>query len=221
MEEPLAEPASTRVRHVNAALKDSTLVRKRRQELIAAAVRVFMEKGFHATTVRDIGRAAGMTQGSIYNYVESKDDILYLVCDQIVSEYQDEARKALENSPDPVLRVQSAVRAVAEVMYRHQEEILLIYQDSHMLDGKSRRVILARVSEFIGMFESILTDAARELGVPMKNPHYAANILTFLPTMIALRRWSLKDAMTSSEVIEGMVDFLTRGLGFDAAPAAA
>jgi len=54
----------------------------------------------------------------------------------------------------------------------------------------------------------------------MKNPHYAANILTFLPTMIALRRWSLKDDMTSSEVIEGMVDFLTRGLGFDAAPAA-
>ena len=152
-----------------------------------------MEKGFHDTTVRDIGRAANMTQGSIYNYVESKDDILYLVCDQIVSEYQDEARKALENSPDPVVRVQSAVRAVAEVMYRHQEEILLIYQDSHMLDGKSRRVILARV----------------------ENPHYAANILTFLPTMIALRRWSLKNDMTPEAVIDGMVEFLTRGLGFE------
>lgn len=220
MEEPTAKSAS-RVRHVNAALKDTTLVRKRRQELIAAAVRVFMEKGFHDTTVRDIGRAAGMTQGSIYNYVESKDDILYLVCDQIVTEYQDEARKALENSPDPIVRVQSAVRAVAGVMYRHQEEILLIYQDSHMLDGKSRQVILARVSEFIGMFESILIDAARELGIPLKHPHYAANVLTFLPTMIALRRWSLKDEMTSTEIIEAMVDFLTRGLGFSTSPVAA
>jgi len=215
MDDPIGESAASRSRQVNAALKDSALVRKRRQELISAAVRVFMEKGFHDTTVRDIGRAAGMTQGSIYNYVESKDDILYLVCDQIVSEYQDETRKALENSPDPVVRVQSAVRAVAEVMYRHQEEILLIYQDSHMLDGKSRRVILARVEEFIGMFESILTDAARELGIPMKNPHYAANILTFLPTMIALRRWSLKSDMTRAEIIEGMVDFLSRGLGFN------
>jgi AcrR family transcriptional regulator len=215
MDDQASDHRATRSRQVNAALKDPALVRKRRQELIAAAVQVFMEKGFHDTTVRDIGRAANMTQGSIYNYVESKDDILYLVCDQIVSEYQDEARKALENSPDPVVRVQSAVRAVAEVMYRHQEEILLIYQDSHMLDGKSRRVILARVEEFIGMFETILIDAARELGVPMKNPHYAANILTFLPTMIALRRWSLKNDMTPEAIIEGMVEFLTRGLGFE------
>jgi len=215
MNDQASDHRTTKSRQVNAALKDPALVRQRRQELVAAAVRVFIEKGFHDTTVRDIGRAANMTQGSIYNYVESKDDILYLVCDQIVSEYQDEARKALENSPDPVVRVQSAVRAVAEVMHRHQEEILLIYQDSHMLDGKSRRVILARVEEFIGMFETILIDAARELRVPMKNPHYAANILTFLPTMIALRRWSLKSDMTPEAVIDGMVEFLTRGLGFE------
>jgi AcrR family transcriptional regulator len=215
MDDQASDKTKTRLRQVKAALKDPSLVRQRRQELIGAAVQVFMEKGFHDTTVRDIGRAANMTQGSIYNYVESKDDILYLVCDQIVSEYQQETRKALENSPDPVVRVQSAVRAIAEVMHRHQEEILLIYQDSHLLDGKSRRVILARVEEFIGMFETILIDAARELGIPMENAHFAANILTFLPTMIALRRWSLKDEMRPHSIIEGMVDFLSRGLGFE------
>ena len=46
--------------------------------------------------MRDIGRTAGMTQGTIYNYVTSKDDVLYLVCDRLVSEYQAETRKALE-----------------------------------------------------------------------------------------------------------------------------
>lgn len=212
----MARPKA-RARQVKAATKSPDLLRERRAALIAAAVRVFKEKGFHETTVRDIGRAADMTQGSIYNYVESKDDILYLVCDQIVSEYQDETRKALENSPDPVRRVRSAVRAVSEVMYRHQEAILLIYQDSHLLDGKSRRVILARVEEFIGMFESILTEAARELDVALPHAHFAANILTFLPTMIALRRWSLKKELSPAQVIDGMVDFLSRGLGFEGA----
>ncbi len=94
--------------------------------------------------MRDIGRAAGKTQGTIYSYVRSKDDILYLVCDRIVSECQEETRKALASSHDPAARIRSAVHAVCEVMYQHQEEILLIYQDSHLLEPRSLRVIPGR-----------------------------------------------------------------------------
>ncbi len=174
-----------------------------------------MEKGFHNATVRDIGRAANMTQGTIYNYVRSKDDILYLVCDRIVSEYNDQTRKAVEHARDPVSRVRAAVRAISEVMYRHRREILLIYQDSHLLEPRSLHVILARVEEFIGMFERIITDAARELKLRLPYPHLSANILTFLPVMIALRGWSLKDAVSPEDVVEEISDFVVRGLGFE------
>ena len=208
-------PARPRARPVKAASKDADLVRERRGLLVAAAVRVFKEKGFHETTVRDIGREAGMTQGTIYNYVGSKDDILYLVCDQIVSEYQEETRKALDNSADPHTRVRSAVRALCEGMVKRQDEVLLTYQNSHLLDARSRRVIFARVEEFVGMFQAILTDAARELGRPLPDPHFAANAITFFPTMLALRRWSLKARHRPSELTEWLVDFLVRGLGFD------
>jgi len=107
------------------------------------------------------------------------------------------------------------VRAISQVMYRHRREILLIYQDSHLLDKRSRRVILARVEEFIGMFERIITDAARELSVPLPYPHLSANMLTFLPVMIALRGWSLKNDVPSEEVIDEITAFIVRGLGFE------
>lgn len=204
-----------RGRQVKAATKDAALVRERRENLIAAAIRVFIDKGFHNASVRDIGRAAGMTQGTIYNYVRSKDDILYLVCDRIVAEYQEEARKALNMTSDPAERLRNAVRAVSEVMHRHQEEILLIYQDSHLLEPRSLRVILARVEEFIGMFESIIVDACQELGVAVPRPHLAANIVTFLPVMIALRRWSLHRGLTHEQIVDGITEFAVRGLGID------
>ena len=86
-----------RGRRIKTVTKSADLVRERRDSLINAASRVFIEKGFHNATVRDIGRAAGMTQGTIYNYVRSKDDILYMVCDRIVTEYQQQALNALEN----------------------------------------------------------------------------------------------------------------------------
>lgn len=207
-------PPTVRPRRIKTATKNEGLVRERRELLVQAAIGVFLEKGFHNATVRDIGRAAKMTQGTIYNYVQSKDDILYMVCDRIVSEYQDQAREAVNTSHGPTERVHSAVRAVSEVMYRHRREILLIYQDSHLLEPRSLRVILARVEEFIGMFERIITDAARELKIALPYPHFSANILTFLPVMIALRGWSLGKELTQVQVVDQISEFLVRGLGF-------
>jgi len=214
-QEKLDSRRTLQSRRIKTATKNPDRVRERRESLINAAIAVFIEKGFHNATVRDIGRAANMTQGTIYNYVSSKDDILYMVCDRIVAEYNEQTRRALDTSHDPVGRVRSAVRTISQVMYRHRREILLIYQDSHLLDKRSRRVILARVEEFIGMFERIITDAARELGVPLPHPHLSANILTFLPVMIALRGWSLKNDVPPEEVIEQITAFIVRGLGFE------
>ncbi len=214
-QEKLDSRRALQSRRIKTATKNPDRVRERRESLINAAIAVFIEKGFHNATVRDIGRAANMTQGTIYNYVSSKDDILYMVCDRIVAEYNEQTRRALDTSHDSVGRVRSAVRAISQVMYRHRREILLIYQDSHLLDKRSRRVILARVEEFIGMFERIITDAARELSVPLPYPHLSANMLTFLPVMIALRGWSLKNDVPSEEVIDEITAFIVRGLGFE------
>jgi len=86
-QEKLDSRRTLQSRRIKTATKNPDRVRERRESLINAAIAVFIEKGFHNATVRDIGRAANMTQGTIYNYVSSKDDILYMVCDRIVAEY--------------------------------------------------------------------------------------------------------------------------------------
>src|SRR5439155_25514719 len=91
-----------KARRVVAVTKNSALVRDRRTQLVGAAIEVFAEKGFHATTVRDIGRASRLTQGTIYNYVRSKEDILFLVCDRIVTQYHDSVRRALATEGDAI-----------------------------------------------------------------------------------------------------------------------
>ncbi len=211
----LSSMAEVKGRPIKSAVKDQPLVRERRDIIISAAIAVFKKRGFHEATVRDIGRQANMTQGTIYNYVSSKDDILYLVCDRLVTAYQDETYKALATIVNPKERVRSAARAVADVIYKHQDEILLIYQNSHLLDRRSLRVILARVDGFVRMFEKLIVDAASEAKITVANGHLAANIFTFLPTMIALRRWGLGREMSRGDILAGISDFLVRGLGFD------
>jgi AcrR family transcriptional regulator len=200
-------------RTVAANIKDRALVRDRRRQLVEAALAVFLRKGYHDTTVREIGREAGFTQGTLYNYVRSKGDILYLVCDEVVRAYQGAVARAVEGVSDPGSRLSRAVRAVAEELYEHQDAILLMFQESHALDRRSLKNILQRVGEYIVMFERLLSEAARDGRIRPVNGRLAANIVTFLPTMLALRRWDLRRRMSREAMLDGVTAFLLRGLG--------
>ena len=67
-------------------IKDQELVAQRRSEIIDVATRLFLERGFHKTSIRDIARACPFNLASLYMYVTSKEDILFLVAQQLIEE---------------------------------------------------------------------------------------------------------------------------------------
>ena len=52
------------------------IVRARREQIVEAATRIFAEKGFRCATIREVARSAGISEGTIYSYVENKDALL-------------------------------------------------------------------------------------------------------------------------------------------------
>ena len=68
------------MREIRTTSHDEELVSQRRKMIAEKALRVFLEKGYEKATMRDVGRACGMTHGNLYNYVGSKADILHLIC---------------------------------------------------------------------------------------------------------------------------------------------
>ncbi len=59
------------------------LIAARRGQILAAATKVFAEKGFHRATIRDVAQAAGIADGTIYNYFKNKDAVLLGILDQL------------------------------------------------------------------------------------------------------------------------------------------
>ena len=57
-------------------VQDSALTETRRNQICDAALSLFLEKGFDATTIRDICARSGVNQASIYDYIANKNDIL-------------------------------------------------------------------------------------------------------------------------------------------------
>ena len=60
-------------------VKNKALIEKRLDQISDNAMKLFAEKGYHNTSVRDIANLSRISTGSIYDYVRNKEDILFLV----------------------------------------------------------------------------------------------------------------------------------------------
>lgn len=74
---------------------------RRRQEIFSIATRLFFEKGYTQTSTKDIADAAGILKGSLYAHVDSKEDILLAVVDDIHARFDAnrQAAEALDAAP--------------------------------------------------------------------------------------------------------------------------
>jgi AcrR family transcriptional regulator len=54
-----------------------------REGILQAATRLFSEKGYRGTSMRDLGQALGLHAGSLYVHIKSKEEVLFEICDRI------------------------------------------------------------------------------------------------------------------------------------------
>lgn len=83
------------------------LITARRNQILDAAGRVFASKGFHAATIKDIARDAGIADGTIYNYFDNKTTLLFAIFERMRDALQP-AAPVTNLQPDDV---RGAIRA--------------------------------------------------------------------------------------------------------------
>jgi AcrR family transcriptional regulator len=96
---------------------------QRRSELIEAALRLFAERGFRATTIADIATATGTAHGLVYHYFSSKDELLEAVLDRYM--FLPQLQDLLAVSPDrPASEVLTEIAVGLSAMLRDRPEVL-------------------------------------------------------------------------------------------------
>jgi AcrR family transcriptional regulator len=206
-------------RVVGSQVQSKKLVSDRRDRIIRAAITVFHRRGYHLTTTADIAREAGLTQSNLYNYVKSKHDVLFLVCDHLMSTYSKVIDEVCDRVEDPHTRLVEALRAITAVMSTYHHEVQLLYNETHALEKADRAIVLNAISQFIGRFEQLLDDFLQSTGRKLPvDARIAANFLSFVPAVTALRYWDL--VLHQSEKCEDeIVGFILRGLDIPPLPA--
>lgn len=186
---------------VQARVKDQSLITEKRRQILEGAIQVFKKKGYHKATVREIAKEAGIGLGSIYDYVNSKDDILYLFFDNYATNFFEKVRSRASMVTDPPKRLEITYRAFLDVAMELEDQVMLSYTQARYVQKNYLGVILRKESEIVEHFEKIIG----ELGSGPFDPFLEANFLVFSGVFGVLRRWILKPRYSREEIIDYLV----------------
>ncbi len=184
---------------VGTKVKNKYLITQKRQQIIDGVIKTFVAKGFHKSTVRDIADAAGLSMGTLYNYINTKEDILYLVYDYITNILTEEMEKAMSGIEDPKERLRAALKQNINTIYKYQDIVRFLYRESASYDRSTLHTVLSRETKYIELFEGLLKNCIDAQHIDEERLKLAADILAYMPVILPLRSWSLKRRFVSME----------------------
>jgi AcrR family transcriptional regulator len=109
----------------------------------AAALRLFAERGYHATSMRDIAAAVGTHAGSLYNHVESKEDLLFALLTESITDRIHAIRDATDGLDDPVESFRAAVDVIVCHRMAEHREIVVGQSELRALQPGRREGVVA------------------------------------------------------------------------------
>jgi TetR/AcrR family transcriptional regulator, cholesterol catabolism regulator len=174
-------------------VKNKRLIEQRRQQIIEGAVRLFVDKGFHKTTTREIAKECGMSIGTMYEYIQSKEDVLYLVCEHIHSELERRIQEVLSDQDLAREQLKKGMKQLFRVMEEMRPYVLLIYQETKSLPKSQMVYVLKKEEEITGIFENILLKGVedRTLSIHPSSIKLMAHNIMIMGQMWTFRHWSL------------------------------
>lgn len=128
------------------------------QAIIDAAIILFSEKGYAATSIRDIARAVDMTSASLYYYMNNKKDLLELIMERYLTKLIVTAEDTLNSSPsnDPETQLRNLIKHHVQSHGKHKLAALVVDSEYRSLEGTAKEKIKALRKTYEQMWYEIL-----------------------------------------------------------------
>jgi AcrR family transcriptional regulator len=127
--------------------------------LLRTAAQVFARKGYHATTMRDLSRASGMSLAGMYHYVRGKEDLLYHIQQRCFTGVLAGAEEAVARHRQPDERLRAFVRHHLAFFAAQPAEMKVLSHEADSLTGKRAEEILLLKRRYADLLQGLVAAA--------------------------------------------------------------
>ncbi len=183
----------------------------RKETIIETAARLFRERGFSATSMRDLAEQVGVEAASLYNHISSKAEILQELCFKVANKFMSHIDKVDAEDISSIKKIEAVLRFHIQQMVHHYEEVYVSDREwKHLTDPylsniqTQRRVYRQRIASIIE--EGIRKNEIKKIDAPTA-------VLIMLHAVSGIESWHRSKQKISGDVLEeNMIAILIGGL---------
>jgi AcrR family transcriptional regulator len=187
--------------------------KKREREIIDAAAEIFHRTGYADSSVQDVAEAVGILKGSLYYYIDSKQDLLY----RVLLEVHEDAEGILESieamtDATPLERIAAYVKRHVEYNVRNVTKVAVYYHDFDLLSPERRADIRRHRRRYEVFLEGLIREAQVAGDVPADADPRVLSYCMF-GTMNWTYTWYRPDGRVSvAQLCDMIADYTVNGL---------
>lgn len=179
--------------------------RNSREDVVRAAGRLFADRGYHGTSMRDLGKELGLLGSSLYSHVSSKQALLVDVVEGGAHLFEESAARALASEGTASDRLAALIAGHVDVVVDNIDVARTFLNEARMLDGEHRAKIVAARDHYEDAFRSVIREGIEEGSfAPDVDPKTAS--IFILSILNAIERWYRPEGKLDRD---GLVDRLT------------
>jgi len=186
--------------------------RNSRADVVAAAGRLFADRGYHGTSMRNLGRELGLLGSSLYAHVDSKQDLLVEVVEDGARLFQESARNALDVAGSAPDRLRALVGGHVDVVLSNQDVVRTFLNEARMLDEQHRSRIIAARDSYEQAFRRVIGDGVSEGSFRADVDPKITSIL-LLSILNAVERWYRPEgALDRDGLVDSILGLVVDGI---------
>jgi AcrR family transcriptional regulator len=184
---------------------------KVRADVIAAATKVFSERGYHAASMTEIANELGIRKPSLYHHVRKKEDLLFAIHEQMIDELIDETMPVMTSSMSPSEKVAGALRVAMSFVGRHRDGVTVFLAEHRAVSGQRWNELVVKRDFYEQMVHRIIAEGTTIGDFVDVPPSVAAK------AVLAMANWGYtwfdpEGPLTAEEVSETFATIALRGL---------
>ena len=186
--------------------------RNSRVDVVTAAGRLFAERGYQGTSMRDLGRELGLLGSSLYAHVESKQDLLVEVVEEGSRLFRASAESAMAEGGSPSDRLARLIAGHVGVVLANPDVVRTFLNEARMLDDAHRRRVIAARDSYEAVFRQVVGAGVSDGSFrPDADPKLSS--IFVLSVLNAIERWYRSDGdVGPDELVARLTGFLLAAL---------
>lgn len=182
----------------------------RKEEIIKTAAKLFKEKGYSAVTMRDLATAMGIKAASLYNHINSKQDILKEIIIYIAEEFTNGINAIINSNVSNISKLKNIVALHVNITAKNTNEMASLNNDWMHLEDQLEYYLKLR-NEYEANFLSIIEQGILTSEIKQNNPEII--MFSMLSTLRTLYLWiPKKDGLSGNDLAKNLSQVLIEGI---------